>query len=81
MTELTHFDEDDDATTIDLREHHELTIVESNGFDVRPYNFFPEHQYAFDLRMVEKSMSNGLYTLDPSAMFADTKRDQDGRAA
>ncbi len=81
VTELTHFDEDDDATTIDLREHHELTIVESNGFDVRPYNFFPEHQYAFDLRMVEKSMSNGLYTLDPSAMFADTKRDQDGRAA
>ncbi len=81
VTELTHFDDDDDAVTIDLREHHELTIIESDGFDVRPYNFFPEHKYAFDLRMVEKSMSNGLYRLDPSAMFEGVDQEEDGQAA
>ncbi len=81
VTELTHFDDDDDAVTVDLREHHELTIIESDGFDVRPYNFFPEHKYAFDLRMVEKSMSNGLYRLDPSAMFEGADREDGGQAA
>ncbi len=81
VTELTHFDDDDDAVTVDLREHHELTIIESDGFDVRPYNFFPEHKYAFDLRMVEKSMSNGLYRLDPRAMFEVSEQEEDGQAA
>jgi len=66
VVELTHFEDDDEVAMIDLRDHHEITVIESDGEDVRSFNFYPEHEHAFCLRMIEKSMSNGLYTLDPS---------------
>jgi len=67
VTELTSFADDDQAAVFDLQAHHELTIVESDGHDVSAYNFYPEHEHAYDLRMIEKSMCNGVYTLDPKA--------------
>jgi len=70
VVEITQFEDDDEAEVIDLREHHEITIVESDGHDVSEMNFYPEHKHAFDLRMVEKTMSNGLYSLDPDAIEA-----------
>jgi len=72
VTEITHFEDDEGGETIDLREHHEISIVESEGHDVREYNFYPEHEHAFDLRMVEKTMTNGIYSLDPELIEALT---------
>jgi len=74
VTEMSRFEDDDCVRVVDLRENHDLTVIESDGHDVSEYNFYPEHKYAFDLRSVEKSMSNGLYKLDPSAMDQDLAR-------
>jgi len=75
VTEWSRFEDDDDVRVIDLRENHHLTVVEADGHDVAEYNFYPDHKYAFDLRSVEKSMSNGLYKLDPGAMDKQAQKD------
>lgn len=63
VMELSRFEDDDDVTTVNLRKRRDITIIESDGHDVRQYNFYPEHKHSFDLRMVEKKMYNGLYNL------------------
>ncbi len=68
VREMTHFEDDDQGEEIDLRERHELCVIECDGFNVEPYNFYPDHEHAFDLRMSEKSMSNGIYELDPEVV-------------
>jgi HD-GYP domain-containing protein (c-di-GMP phosphodiesterase class II) len=70
VAEITHFEDEDGGEVVDLRENHDITVVVSDGFDVREHNFYPEHEHAFDLRMLEKTMTNGLYTLDPAALDA-----------
>lgn len=64
VTEITHFEDDDEAQTIDLRKHHEISIIEADGHDVRAFNFYPENKHSFDLYAIEKSMSNGAYAFD-----------------
>lgn len=68
VMEMSKFEDDDEVAVLNLRKHHDITIIESDGHDVRQYNFFPENKHAFDLRMVEKKMYNGLYKLDPQAV-------------
>ncbi|MGV6814266.1 MAG: HD-GYP domain-containing protein [Phycisphaerales bacterium] len=72
VTELTRFEDDDAVEVIDLQRRKDLSIIECDGQDVRAYNFYPTHRHEFDLGFVEKTMSNGLYALDPSAVDALT---------
>lgn len=60
----------DEGEIIDLREHPGLTIVECDGFDVSEYNFYPKHEHAFDLRQMQRSMTNGLYRVDPNHLIS-----------
>lgn len=76
VRELTHFDDDQEGETIDLRDRHDITVIECDRHDVQEYNFFPEHEHAFDLRMVEKAMSNGVYALDMDTINASTSGDE-----
>ncbi len=76
VTEMTRFEDDDEAAVIDLQDHHDISIVESDGFDVQAYNFYPEFKHEFDLRFVEKTMTNGLYNLDPDAIDVLTGREK-----
>ncbi|MFG0247225.1 MAG: HD-GYP domain-containing protein [Phycisphaerales bacterium JB052] len=62
--EVTHFEDPDFGEVIDLREQTDIVVIEYDGYDVERYNFYPIHKHAFDLRMVEKAMCNGLYQLD-----------------
>ena len=65
VTEMTRFDDDDeDVLVVDLRQSQDLQIVECDGFDVREYNFYPEHKHSFDLHFVEKRMSTGFFSVD-----------------
>ncbi len=68
VREMTHFEDDQEGEIIDLRENHDLLVIECDGHSVRAYNFFPDHERAFDLRMAEKSLSNGFYELDPEVI-------------
>ena len=68
IKEMTHFEDDEDGMVVDLREHHELCVVEADGFDVREYNFYPKSRHEFDIRVLEKTMTNGVYDLDDDAM-------------
>lgn len=77
VREMTHFEDPDQGEVIDLREQQDLIVIECDGFDVEQYNFYPEHEHAFDLRMVEKAMSNGLYQLDPEHLNAAVNIDTD----
>jgi HD-GYP domain-containing protein (c-di-GMP phosphodiesterase class II) len=68
VREMTHFEDPDQGELIDLREQRDLTVVECDGYKVEEFNFYPDHKHAFDLRMIEKSMSNGVYELDPEVI-------------
>ncbi|MAO24891.1 MAG: hypothetical protein CMJ35_15015 [Phycisphaerae bacterium] len=70
VREVTHFEDPDFGEVIDLREQPEIVVIEYDGFDVERYNFYPEHKHAFDLRMVEKAMCNGMYKLNPDEINA-----------
>ena len=35
-------------------------------YNVEEFNFYPEHEHAFDLKQLEKSLSNGMYRIDPA---------------
>lgn len=78
VTELAQFEDDVDPEIVDLQEHHDITIVEADEHDVREFNFYPESKHSFDLRMVEKAMSNGIYSLDPDVQEIP---EGDGQAA
>ncbi|MDF1808255.1 MAG: HD domain-containing protein [Phycisphaerales bacterium] len=75
VSEVSRFEDDDEFEVINLQEHPEIEIVEADGIDVRSYNFYPKHKHSFDLRMVEKSMSNGIYTLNPDEINSTEDRD------
>ena len=80
VKELTHFEDQDEGLVVDLRDHHELSVVEYDGFDVRAYNFYPKYKHEFDIRVLEKTMTNGAYELDPEAMdvfLGDNDEDDD----
>ncbi len=76
VREMTHFEDDECGEQIDLREQTDLSIIECDGFDVRSYNFYPSHEHAFDLRHMERSLSNGIYRIDPTHLISfDADRD------
>jgi len=70
VREMTHFEDEDDSEVIDLRVQRELIVSRCDGFDVQKYNFYPDHAHAFDLRMIERSMSNSYYQIDPETINA-----------
>ncbi len=76
VRELTHFEDEEHGEVVDLRRNTHLHIVECDGFDVGSYNFYPCHEHAFDLRQMERSLSNGIYRIDPSHLISfETERD------
>jgi HD-GYP domain-containing protein (c-di-GMP phosphodiesterase class II) len=86
VAEISPFEDEmlEELELIDLRENEHLSIIESEGQDVSAYNFYPDHEYAFDLRMVEKSMFNGFYSLENEQAKSDSQKNGDsdsGQAA
>lgn len=75
VSEITHFEDDDEFDVINLRDHHDIEIAKADGFDVREFNFYPRFEHSFDLRMIEKSMSNGVYKLDPGVINSTMDRE------
>jgi HD-GYP domain-containing protein (c-di-GMP phosphodiesterase class II) len=65
VQELTHFEDEDPAEQIDLRERRELSIIEYEGIDVRQDNFAPAFPVEFDLMHIEKLMTNAAYDGPP----------------
>ncbi len=78
VTEMSRFEDDDGVAVINLQQRRDLSIIESEGQDVREYNFYPTHKHEFDLGFVEKTMCNGLYSLDPEAIDALTGNTRNG---
>ena len=61
VQEWTHFEDDEPAESIDLREHRDLFIIEHEGADVRRDNFAPSSPAEFDLMHIEKQMTNAAF--------------------
>lgn len=66
VREMTHFEDPDQGEVIDLQRNQDLRVIECDGFSVDEYNFYPEHEHAFDLKHMERSFSNGMYRIDPA---------------
>jgi len=75
VREMTHFEDPEQGELVNLQEQTDLSIVICDGFDVAEFNFYPEHEHSFDLRMVEKSMCNGVYLVNPEDMNTSTGDD------
>lgn len=58
VQELTHFEDEEPAEPIALRDHPGLSIIEFEGIDVRKDNFSPAFPVEFDLMHIEKLMTN-----------------------
>ncbi len=61
VSELSRFEDEEYMQVFDLHEDRTLSIVECEGVDVREYNFYPVTKGEFDLRVLQKNMSNGLH--------------------
>lgn len=59
VAELSHFEDEDLGESIDLRKETSLSISETDGVDVRAFNFYPRKPHEFDLMYVERAMMNG----------------------
>jgi len=59
--ELSHFEDEEFKSVYNLKEDHTLSIVECDGIDVKEYNFYPVTKGQFDLRVLQRNMSNGLH--------------------
>ena len=66
VREMTHFEDADQGEVINLQAAQELQVIECDGFNVEEFNFYPEHEHAFDLKQLERSLSNGMYRIDPA---------------
>lgn len=65
VQELTHFEDEQEVETIDLRERPDLSIIEFEGTDVRRDVFAPKFSNEFDLMHIEKLMTNAAYEGEP----------------
>ncbi len=65
VQELTHFEDEQESETIDLRDRRDLSIIEFEGADVRKDNFAPKTSNEFDLMHIEKLMTNAAYGGEP----------------
>jgi HD-GYP domain-containing protein (c-di-GMP phosphodiesterase class II) len=65
VQELTHFEDEQEVESIDLREYPELSIIEFEGADVRGDIFAPKFPNEFDLMHIEKLMTNAAYEGEP----------------
>jgi HD-GYP domain-containing protein (c-di-GMP phosphodiesterase class II) len=76
VREMTHFEDEDQGEVIDLQISTDLSVIECDGFDVSSYNFYPSHEHSFDLRQMERSLSNAIHRIDPSNLISfETDRD------
>lgn len=70
VKEMTHFEDEDEGEVLNLQERTEFYVIECDGFKVEEYNFYPSHEHAFDLRQMERSLSNGIYQIDPAHLIS-----------
>jgi len=63
--ELVDPDYDDIGRVFNLSEDRTVTIVECDGVDVSEINFYPATKGQFDLRVIQRNMSNGLHNFMP----------------
>lgn len=63
--ELSHFEDEQFGNVYDLKEERDVTIVECGGVDVRKHNFYPVTKGQFDLRVLQRNLSNGLHHFVP----------------
>lgn len=63
--EISHFEDEQFGSIYNLKEDRTVTIVECDGVDVRPYNFYPVTKGQFDLRVLQRNLSNGLHHFVP----------------
>lgn len=82
LRELTHFEDEDLGEEIDLGEQTDLWVTECDGYKVEEFNFYPDHEHSFDLRMSAKSMSNGVYEVDPEVInLCSTAQESEGESS
>jgi hypothetical protein len=63
--QLSHFEDEEFGDIYNLKEDHALTIVECDGLDVRKHNFFPITKGQFDLRVLQRNLSNAAHLFAP----------------
>ena len=63
--ELSHFEDEELGDRIELARETSLVIAEVDGFDTRPYNFYPTSPTEFDLVHAEKAMMNSAVGQEP----------------
>lgn len=63
--QLSHFEDEEYGTVYNLKDERDVTIVECGGMDVRKYNFYPVTKGQFDLRVLQRNLSNGLHHFIP----------------
>lgn len=63
--QISHFEDEEFGSIYNLQEDRSVTIVECDGVDVRPYNFYPVTKGQFDLRVLQRNLSNGLHHFVP----------------
>ncbi len=59
--ELSHFEDEKYGGVYQLKEDRSITIDQCNGVDVRKDNFYPVTKGQFDLRVLQRNLSNGLH--------------------
>jgi len=63
--EFSHFEDEQFSAVYNLKEDRSVTIVECGGVDVHKYNFYPVTKGQFDLRVMQRNLSNGLHLFVP----------------
>tara|TARA_R110000744_G_scaffold116510_2_gene218003 strand:+ start:3273 stop:4541 length:1269 start_codon:yes stop_codon:yes gene_type:complete len=63
--EFSRFEDEQFAAVYNLKEDRSVTIVECGGVDVEKYNFYPVTKGQFDLRVMQRNLSNGLHLFTP----------------
>jgi HD domain len=62
---LSHFEDEEYGEIYQLKDDHSITIVECDDLDVREHNFYPITKGQFDLRVLQRNMSNAAHMFAP----------------
>lgn len=63
--EISHFEDERFGSVYNLSEDHSITIAECDGINVSEHNFYPVTKGQFDLRVLQRNLSNGLHLFLP----------------
>lgn len=63
--QISHFEDEQYGAVFHLKDDRSITIDECDGVDVRKYNFYPVTKGQFDLRVMQRNLSNGLHRFLP----------------